>query len=288
MAARDDGFLVTYHDYKGFHVRHLDANGALVNSTTIPPDTQSSHYDTLIAIAQGYAAIGRATYTLSTYYQLPRVIAFAPDGSQLQSPRWLDLPPTGHAANVPVAASRGDRWALAWSSEECCNSAFSSQLRFRSPCGPPFGETDPASNCQPDTSAAPIANAPFPGALFYTSAPGQPPSLHITLSKEGSSCTICGEELGMSIQSQLPICPPETIEWDVNTGRFGPEVGWCSTPNSPCTLALAGQIRFVAYDETRRVAGSYWFDFGGGHTLSGTLDAIRCEVPGGVTTCTAP
>src|SRR6266545_6675379 len=41
VAARDDGFLVTYDDYMGFHVRHLDANGALVESTSIPPDTQS-------------------------------------------------------------------------------------------------------------------------------------------------------------------------------------------------------------------------------------------------------
>jgi hypothetical protein len=281
VAARDDGFLVTYNDWDGLHARHLDATAALANEIVVPPDAHDSHYDALIAIREGYTLIGYGKYAVDIGYRLPRVLAFGSDGTAVQSPRWLDLPPTLHGVGQRVAAAGPDRWAAAWPSEEWSNSTVESQIQFRSPCGPPFGDPDPVVECSPDASAAPVPNEPYPAALFYPSG-----GTSIVLSKAGSACDACGETLSISFVSPDPLCAPQTLEWDVS--QSGPNVGLCASPDSLCVLALAGRIEFVAADPAARVAGSYWFDFGQGQTVSGTFDAVHCDVPGGVTFCSAP
>src|SRR5262249_21394705 len=162
-----------------------------------------------------------------------------------------------HVHSIAPAVN-GERLAAAWGGDTAANAACMSQVWMRSFCGPPYGDLDDGPTCPNGSAndASPVANVPFSSGFFTETTAPMPEGLGLVLSMQGMGCEICGDRLEIAIRGSLPICAPETIEWDVNAGIFGPDVEWCSG-SLPCMEALSGNITFVAFESGVRAAGSF-------------------------------
>ena len=281
-ASRDDGFVLLSHggtDGDDFDdLTHVDPAGAVGPTVGLAMSPWETRYHAIVSTQEGYALVGGALYPEDNSLTVPVTLEVDPTGTPAAAARLIEAPPDTFPSRLIAAGARPDAWAAAWPAID--ESGQLTVSTFQSFCSPPYGEPLPAYGCPPGDGGvgggAPTPNQPFTTAAFLASGPPEDPMMWFYLSGDPQAG---GNTIQISMTTHLPICPPETLTWNVNghPQTFGPEIGLCS---GICAETSAGTLTFVAADASH-VAATYDFDFGGEGRFTGSFDAVPCsDAPG--------